>query len=229
MDESQAQPHGSHTEEPEPQPRADSPAAASDVVAGGRALLVYATRHGSTREVADAVAEELGSSFAEVDVREAKAAPPPAGYDAVVVGGPMIMGWHRDARKYLKRHKDQLGAVPFAVFVTAASLTEDGVDAVRGMPIAKDPWLVKKPRNAEKLSRKERYALPRHYIGDILEDCEPAQPRAAAVFAGSLDLTTMNVFEKLFVLLVIGATPGDGRHFEFVREWAAGLNEKLAG
>ena len=38
------------------------------------------------------------------------AAPGPAGYDAVVVGGPMIMGWHKDARKYLKRHRDQLGA-----------------------------------------------------------------------------------------------------------------------
>ena len=38
--------------------------------------------------------------------------------------------------------------MPFAVFVTAASLTEDGVHTVQGMPIAKDPWLVKKPRNA---------------------------------------------------------------------------------
>jgi menaquinone-dependent protoporphyrinogen IX oxidase len=188
---------------------------------------VYATRHGSTREVADAVAEVLRAAFAEVDVREAGAAPPPAGYDAVVVGGPMIMGWHKEARKYLKRHKDQLGAVPFALFVTAASLTEDGVDAVQGMPIAKDPWLVKKPRNAEKLSRKERYALPRHYVGDILKDCAPARPRTAAVFAGSLDLTTMNIFEKLFVLLVIGATPGDGRHYDFIRQWAAGLGQTL--
>jgi hypothetical protein len=34
-----------------------------------------------------------------------------------------------------------------------------------------------------------------------------------------LDLTTMNVLEKLFVLLVIGATPGDGRHYEFIRNW----------
>ncbi len=76
------------------------------------------------------------------------------------------------------------------------------------MPIAKDPRLVKKPRNADKLSRKKRYALPRHCRGDILKDCAPAQPRSAAVFAGSLDLTTMRVFEKLFVLLVIVATPG---------------------
>ena len=173
------------------------------------------------------MAEELRAAFAEVDVREAGSAPPPAGYDAVVVGGPMIMGWHKDAEKYLKRHKDQLGAVPFALFITAASLTEDGVDAVQGMPIAKDPWLVKKPHNAEKLSRKERYALPRHYVGDILKVCAPARPRTAAVFAGSLDLTTMNLFEKLFVLVVIGATPGDGRHYDFIRQWAAGLGDAL--
>ena len=226
MNDQQDQPLGS-SEEIRPEPV--EPAGGAAVVTGGRALLVCATRHGSTREVADAVAEELRATFAEVDVHEARSAPSPAGYDAVVVGGPMIMGWHKDARKYLKRHRDQLDAVPFAVFVTAASLTEDGVDAVQGMPIVKDPWLVKKPKNADKLSRKERYALPRHYVGDILKECSPARPRSVALFAGSLDLTTMNVFEKLFVLLVIGATPGDGRHFEFVREWAAGLGDMLAG
>ena len=44
------------------------------VATGGRALLVYATKHGSTREIADAVADELRTAFAEVDVREATAA-----------------------------------------------------------------------------------------------------------------------------------------------------------
>lgn len=70
------------------------------VATGGRALLVYATRHGSTREVVEAVAEELRAAFAEVDLREAKAAPGTEGYDAVVAGGPMIMGWHKDAEKW---------------------------------------------------------------------------------------------------------------------------------
>ena len=209
--------------------RQEPESAAARVATGGRVLLVCATRHGSTREVADAVAEEMSAAFAAVDVRGAKDAPPPAGYDAVVVGGPMIMGWHKDAAKYLKRHRSQLTGVPFAVFVTAASLTEDGVDAVREVPVAKDPWLVKRPRSADKLSRKERYALPTHYVGDILDACAPARPRAVALFAGSLDLTKMNLFEKLFVMLVIGASPGDGRHFEFVRGWAAGLGETLTG
>jgi menaquinone-dependent protoporphyrinogen oxidase len=205
----------------ETRPAPASPPGRATVGTGGRALLVYASRHGSTREIADAVAAELGSAFAEVDVREAKAAPPPAGYDAVVVGGPMIMGWHRHAERWVKKHREQLAGVPFALFVTAAALTEDGMTAFQGVPVAKDTWLVKQPHNADKLTRKERYALPSHYLGDIAKACAPARPRTVAFFAGSLDLTTMNILEKAFVLLVVGATPGDGRHWDFVREWAA--------
>jgi menaquinone-dependent protoporphyrinogen IX oxidase len=195
--------------------------------AGGRVLLVYSTRHGSTREVAEAVAEELRAAGAEVESCEASSAPAPGGYDAVVVGAPMIMGWHHDAEKYVKRHRQALAQVPTAFFVMAASLTDTGEGDVRGVPIVKDPWLAKKPREAGKLRRKERYALPAHYLGDILDACAPARPRTVAFFAGSLDLTTMNVLEKLFVLLVIGATPGDGRNFKAVREWAAELPERL--
>ncbi len=212
----------------EARPAPETPHSDAVVAAGGRALLVYATKHGSTREIADAVATELRTAFGDVDVRAAGSAPPPAGYDAVVVGGPMIMGWQRDAERYVKRHRDQLANVPFALFVTAASLTEDGMDAFQGVPVAKDTWLVKKPGNADKLTRKERYALPSHYLGDISKACAPARPRAVAFLAGSLDLTTMNIFEKLFVLLIVGATPGDGRHWDFVREWSAEVARTLS-
>jgi hypothetical protein len=43
-----------------------------------------------------------------------------------------------------------------------------------------------------------------------------------AFSAGSLDLTTMNLLEKAFVLLVVGATPGDGHSWKAMREWGAG-------
>jgi len=193
----------------------------------GGILLVYATRHGSTREVADAVVEALRGAGCEVDERAAEDAPGPAGYDAVVVGGPMIMGWHRQAMRYLKTHHAELQGVPTALFITAASLTDNGETKVDSVPILKDPWLAKAPRTAGKLRYRERYALPSHYLGDVLKKAAPLRPKSVAFFGGCLDLATMNILEKLFVLLVVSATPGDGRHWELIRSWGAGLAEEL--
>ena len=77
-----------------------------------RILLVYATRHGSTREVADALAEELRAGGHEVDLYAAADAPGPAGYAAAVVGGPMIMGWHKEARRYVGPAPPPAGSAP---------------------------------------------------------------------------------------------------------------------
>jgi menaquinone-dependent protoporphyrinogen IX oxidase len=192
-----------------------------------RVLVVYATRHGSTTKVAETVAEELRTAGHEADVRTVGDAATTAGYDAVVIGGPMIFGWHKEALAYVKARRDALAHVPVAYFVTAASLTEDGADAVDGVPIYKDSWLAKKPGNPDKLSYRQRYARPSHYLGDILKDTAPVRPRQAAFFAGALDLTKMSLFAKLFVMLVIGASPGDGRHWDAVREWSRGLPAAL--
>jgi len=210
-----------------PFPAGDAPSAGPTTATARRILLVCATRHGSTVEVADAIAEELRARGNDVDQRPAAEAPGPAGYDAVVVGGPMIMGWHRQAVKYVKKHRGELERLPTALFITAASLTGSGDSDVRGVPIVKDPWLAKAPRDAAKLRYRERYALPQHYLGDVLKKAAPMRPRSVAFFAGSLDLTTMNLLEKAFVLLVIGATPGDGRNWRAIREWGAGLGEVL--
>ena len=192
-----------------------------------RILLVCATHHGSTTQVADAIADELRGAGADVDVQAAASAAGPEGFDAAVIGGPMIMGWHKDARRYVQRHGERLATIPTAIFITAASLTEDGKDQVQGVPIVKDPWLVKPPRAADKLGYRERYALPSHYLGDVLKAAPGVRPAAAAFFAGVLDLTTMNLLEKVFVLLIIGATPGDARNWKVIRGWARGLPAQL--
>jgi menaquinone-dependent protoporphyrinogen IX oxidase len=129
--------------------------------------------------------------------------------------------------RFVAKHRNELAELPLAFFITAASLTDCGETDVQGVPIVKDPWLAKAPRDPAKLRYKERYALPQHYLGDVLKKAAPVRPRGVAFFAGSLDLTTMNVFEKLFALLVVGATPGDGRNWKAIREWGAGLGEVL--
>jgi menaquinone-dependent protoporphyrinogen IX oxidase len=130
--------------------------------------------------------------------------------------------------RYVSRNRDALARVPIAFFITAMSLTETGEDEVEGVPIVKDSWLVKKPCTAGRLSRRERYARPAHYLGGVRKKAPQVRPCSVAFFAGSLDLTKMNLFEKLFVMLVIGATPGDGRHWDAIREWAATLPTVLA-
>jgi menaquinone-dependent protoporphyrinogen oxidase len=81
-------------------------------------LMAYATRNGSTQEVAEAIAGALAETGAQATVRPARAVRESVrGYDLVVVGAPLYSGrWHRDAHRFLNRHRRELGTVPVAVF-----------------------------------------------------------------------------------------------------------------
>ena len=81
-------------------------------------LLAYATRNGSTRQVAEAVTAAFREADAQVTVTPARTVRESvAGYDLIVLGAPLYSGrWHRDAHRFLKRHRRELAAVPVAVF-----------------------------------------------------------------------------------------------------------------
>ena len=106
-------------------------------------LVTYATMAGSTAEVAQAIGEEIANSGAEVAVLPISQVVDVEPYDGVVVGGPMIMGWHRAALRFLKKHRGAFERIPFAVFVTAISLTQTGETAVEGVPVFVDVDLPK--------------------------------------------------------------------------------------
>ena len=80
-------------------------------------LVAYATKRESTHEVADAVAARLRELGHEVDVRPAAEVGTLEPYGAVVLGGALYAGrWHRDARRFLAKHRDELARIPVAVF-----------------------------------------------------------------------------------------------------------------
>jgi menaquinone-dependent protoporphyrinogen oxidase len=80
-------------------------------------LVAYASKHGTTREVAEFVARRLETHGLAVDVEEAARVGSITRYDAVVVGGGLYMGrWHKDARRLLERHRRDLAGVRLAVF-----------------------------------------------------------------------------------------------------------------
>lgn len=88
-------------------------------------LVAYATRHGATREVAEAIAGTLQALGADVELREARQVHGPDGFvrglpgswSLIVLGAPIYSGrWHRDAHRFLRRHRKDLAGVPVAVF-----------------------------------------------------------------------------------------------------------------
>lgn len=80
-------------------------------------LVAYASKRGSTEEVARAIAGQLRDDGHTVDVLPAAAAPGPVDYDGVVLGGSLYIGhWHPDALRYLRRNWQALAAGPLAVF-----------------------------------------------------------------------------------------------------------------
>ena len=90
-------------------------------------LVVYATRNGSTREVAEAVAAALRDEQVDVTVSPASAVKAPVDdHDLVVVGGAIYSGrWHHDAHRFLKRHRKELVTTPVAVFGMGPRADED--------------------------------------------------------------------------------------------------------
>lgn len=186
-------------------------------------LVAYTTNSGTTEEVAQAIGEELGKRGNPVDVRRLEEVTSLEGYQAVVIGAPMILGWHRAARKFVKQHRQALGKLRVAYFFTAMRLTQTGESQIGGIPLSIDPYLATPPTKPGRLSLAERYATPANYLGPALKAAPGVKPLSAGFFGGRLDMYRLRWWQMLFVMVVIRAQPGDKRDWDFIREWAASL------
>jgi menaquinone-dependent protoporphyrinogen IX oxidase len=163
-------------------------------------LVAYATVSGSTTEVAEAIGETLGQEGTQVDVRPIKDVDDISDYEAVVVGGPMIMGWHRDAKRFLKKYQGALSQMPVAYFMTALNLTRISQESVNEVPIYCDSRLPRAPQNPDKLSFKENYATPSRYLDPVLKKAPKVKPVSVGFFGGKLDYSRLNILHMLFVI-----------------------------
>lgn len=112
-----------------------------------RVLVAFVTRHGSTREVADAIAASLRADAADVDVRAAwSVRASVAARDLIVLGAPIYSGrWPLSAHRFLRRHREDLQRVPVAVFALGPrERTDEAWNRSRSQldrALAKHPWL----------------------------------------------------------------------------------------
>ena len=109
-------------------------------------LMAYASKYGSTQEVAEAIAATLRERGVQVDLKSMRKVPTLAGYAAVVLGAPIYFGhWHKDALNFLSRNEEALAQRPVAIFALGPNSTDEnemkGSRAQLDQELANFPWL----------------------------------------------------------------------------------------
>ncbi len=160
-------------------------------------LVTYATRAGSTFEVAARVAEVLRAAGATVDVKYVTAVHELEGYDAVVVGSSIRMGrWLPEAVAFVQAHREILSHIPTAYFLVSGFLREDTPEMQRTVLAYLDP------------------------VRKILE------PTSIGLFAGKMDYSKMDWLDRS-IAEGVSSSDGDWRNWEAIRGWVHDLQPTL--
>lgn len=163
-----------------------------------KVLVAYASKRGSTAEIATAVAETLRDAGLEVDLRECGEADDVSPYDAVVLGSAVYMKrWRGDASHFLRKRSKQLAERPLWVFSSG--------------PVG-DPDQPEKPEWNEP---------PK-----IVKKVEKLGARDHVVFGGRLPADPHGPIEKAMVT-GIPAEFRDRRDWDEIRSWATGIASDL--
>ena len=146
----------------------------------------------------------------------------------MVIGAPMIFGWHREAMKFVKRHQELLSQIAVAYFITAMNLTRTEETAFNGIPSLGGPG------GRQACKARGAFILQ----GTLLPPCQlPAShsqgrsqspgPAAVGFFGGKLAMYKMKWWQVLFVLIFIQIQQGGSHNMPFIREWAVSLRDLL--
>lgn len=185
-------------------------------------LVSYITHSGTTRDVAEAVAEEMSKAGCGVDLCLMDQVTSLEEYDAVVLGAPMIVGWHRSALAFLRSHKAELEKKPLALFLMGMSLTNGPLPELGQISLHLDEKLLTEPKKPGRPGFKESFTTIKHYLQPILA-VSPKSLAAVGFFGGRMDFYRLKWYEALFVMVVVGAKPGEKRNWPDIRAWAGGL------
>jgi menaquinone-dependent protoporphyrinogen oxidase len=158
-----------------------------------RILITYATRAGSTIEVATAIGETLAKRGFSVEVKSAKEKPQVDGYQAVLVGSAIRMGsWLPEAVEFVKNNQVKLNRIPTALF-TVHMLNTGEDDASRAARLA--------------------------YLDTVRPLLKPVDE---AYFAGKMDFSRLSFLDR-FIAGMVKAVEADQRDWNKIRNWAPAI------
>ncbi len=164
-------------------------------------LVAVATRHGSTREIAERIAERLRADGLDAEARPAAEIRDAARFDAFVVGGAAYMfHWLGDATKFVEHNRALLATRPTWLF-SSGPIGTDLVDKQ-----GRDVFETTIPKEFPRLR-------------------EMVHPRGERVFFGAVDpdAKPIGMAERFMKVLPAGkdALPkGDFRDWAAIDAWA---------
>lgn len=162
-----------------------------------KVLVAYATRAGSTGEVAQAIAKRLCAQGLDAELQPVDAVASLDGLQAVVLGSAIRYGaWLPEMLKFAQAQRAALTALPVATFTVHMQALDDS-----------------------EASRSTRSAYGQAVRALVA-------PRDEAWFAGKVDPATLSFFERLAVKLVKSPV-GDRRDWARIHAWADGLGARL--
>ena len=160
-------------------------------------LVAYATKYGSTREVAEAIASALKGRGVDAVAQPAGEIRGLDGYSAVVLGTALYFFlWRGEAHRFLRRNRKALADLPVAVF---------GMGPIEDTP--------------------EQFTGAREHLDKGLAKHEWLRPRAVTVFGGKLEPSTLRFPDSNPAMRGMAAV--DLRDFDEVSAWADSLVDAL--
>ena len=160
-----------------------------------RILVTYASKYGSTTEIANKIGEILNEAGLKVNVLPADEVDDLTPYDAVVLGSAVYAGsWRKEAVKFLEEYRSALSKVPVWLFSSGPLGEGDPVALMEG-------W---------------RFPTAQQPIADRIH------PRDIAFFHGQLDMEKLNFAEKL-IIKGFKSPIGDFRDWDAITDWAASI------
>ncbi len=177
-------------------------------MASASILVTYATRYGSTQEVAETVAATLRECGLGVEIQPMRKVRTLEGYRTVVLGAPIYIGsLHKDAQRFLSQHREALAERPpegirVAIFALGPTHKDEkewqGSRAQLDKELAKFPWL---------------------------------SPVALEMFGGKYDPAKLRFPDNLIAALPASPShdmpASDVRDFAVIRVWASNLAAKF--
>ena len=164
-----------------------------------KVLVTYASKYGSTKGIAEFIAEKLRERGAQVEVHGVAAVLNPCGYDAFVIGSAAYMGhWLKEAREFVSRNHSFLASRPVWLF-SSGPLGTETKDA-HGRDV----------RDA---------AMPK----EIDEIKKSIKPRGHRVFFGALDSKKLSLGHKTIRRMPAARKlmpEGDFRDWKDIEAWA---------